>query len=85
MSFHFEAKVLNLGGGFGIRYTKEDEPIQPSQYVSEIIKEVKNLVDKYSMEMPEIWIEPGRSLVGDAGITFIKLDHQKRFQVFGNI
>ncbi|MDR6122515.1 diaminopimelate decarboxylase [Bacillus sp. SLBN-46] len=73
----FKAKVLNLGGGFGIRYTKEDEPIPPAQYVSEIIKEVKKLTEHYSMEMPEIWIEPGRSLVGDAGITLYKVGSSK--------
>jgi len=73
----FEAKVLNLGGGFGIRYTKEDEPILPSQYVSEIIREVKKLTDSYSLKMPEIWIEPGRSLVGDAGITLYKVGSSK--------
>jgi diaminopimelate decarboxylase len=73
----FEAKVLNLGGGFGIRYTKEDEPIPPSQYVSEIISEVKSLTLKYSLNMPEIWIEPGRSLVGDAGITLYKVGSSK--------
>ncbi|WP_042355213.1 diaminopimelate decarboxylase [Bacillus rubiinfantis] len=73
----FEAKVLNLGGGFGIRYTKEDEPIPPAQYVSEIIKEVKQLVEQFSLTMPEIWIEPGRSLVGDAGITLYKIGSAK--------
>ena len=73
----FEAKVLNLGGGFGIRYTKEDEPIPPSQYVSAIIKEVKHLIEQYSLEMPEIWIEPGRSLVGDAGMTLYKIGSSK--------
>jgi len=73
----FEAKVLNLGGGFGIRYTKEDEPIPPSQYVREIITEVKNLTEKYSLKMPEIWIEPGRSLVGDAGITLYQVGSSK--------
>lgn len=73
----FEAKVLNLGGGFGIRYTSEDEPILPSQYVSEIIKEVKKLVEQYSLKMPEIWIEPGRSLVGDAGITLYQVGSSK--------
>ncbi|MGG3470846.1 diaminopimelate decarboxylase [Neobacillus pocheonensis] len=73
----FEAEVLNLGGGFGIRYTKEDEPIPPSQYVSEIIKEVKKLTIQYSLDMPEIWIEPGRSLVGDAGITLYKVGSSK--------
>ncbi|MBI0576211.1 diaminopimelate decarboxylase [Neobacillus cucumis] len=73
----FEAKVLNLGGGFGIRYTKEDEPLLPYQYVSEIIKEVKSLVSGYSLRMPEIWIEPGRSLVGDSGITLYKIGSSK--------
>jgi diaminopimelate decarboxylase len=73
----FEAKVLNLGGGFGIRYTKEDEPIKPSQYVEEIIAEVKKLADHYKLSLPEIWIEPGRSLVGDAGITLYRVGSSK--------
>lgn len=73
----FEPTVLNLGGGFGIRYTKEDEPIQPSQYVTEIINEVKKLTEENSLKMPEIWIEPGRSLVGDAGITLYKIGSSK--------
>ncbi|MGG5253735.1 diaminopimelate decarboxylase [Neobacillus sp. SM06] len=73
----FEAKVLNLGGGFGIRYTKEDEPLAPAQYVTEIIRDVKKWSDLYSMKLPEIWIEPGRSLVGDAGTTLYKVGSQK--------
>ncbi len=73
----FEAKVLNLGGGFGIRYTKEDEPLAPAQYVTEIIQEVKKRSELYSMTLPEIWIEPGRSLVGDAGTTLYKVGSQK--------
>jgi diaminopimelate decarboxylase len=73
----FEATVLNLGGGFGIRYTSDDEPMLPSQYVSEIIKEVKSLMEQYSMKMPEIWIEPGRSLVGDAGTTLYQIGSSK--------
>jgi diaminopimelate decarboxylase len=73
----YEVKVLNLGGGFGIRYTKEDEPIQPSQYVKEIIAEVKKWGEHYSINMPEIWIEPGRSLVGDAGITLYHVGSSK--------
>lgn len=73
----FEAKVLNLGGGFGIRYTKEDEPIEPSRYVKEIITEAKKWALHYSLAMPEIWIEPGRSLVGDAGITLYRVGASK--------
>ncbi|WP_053367010.1 diaminopimelate decarboxylase [Bacillus sp. FJAT-27245] len=76
-AYSFKTKVLNLGGGFGIRYTDEDNPLPPSAYVSEIIAEVKQLATAHSMEMPEIWIEPGRSLVGDAGITLYKTGSSK--------
>lgn len=73
----FESKVLNLGGGFGIRYTNEDDPIPAAQYVEEIIAEVKKQAASYSMKMPEIWIEPGRSLVGDAGTTLYRIGSRK--------
>ncbi|MEH7441762.1 diaminopimelate decarboxylase [Bacillus sp. JJ1122] len=73
----FESKVLNLGGGFGIRYTNEDHPIPAAQYVVEIIAEVKKQAASYSMKMPEIWIEPGRSLVGDAGTTLYRIGSRK--------
>ncbi|MDF2037251.1 diaminopimelate decarboxylase [Cytobacillus oceanisediminis] len=73
----YEPKVLNLGGGFGIRYTEDDEPIHASQYVEEIIGEVKKQAEHYSMKMPEIWIEPGRSLVGDAGTTLYQTGSRK--------
>ncbi|WP_066047428.1 diaminopimelate decarboxylase [Robertmurraya korlensis] len=76
-AYSFESKVLNLGGGFGIRYTSEDEPIPASQYVKEIIEEVKQQAKEFSMSMPEIWIEPGRSLVGDAGTTLYKVGSKK--------
>ena len=73
----FESQVLNLGGGFGIRYTEEDQPIKPAEYVEVIIKEVKEQVSYLNMKMPEIWIEPGRSLVGDAGTTLYQIGSRK--------
>lgn len=75
--FSFEPDVLNLGGGFGIRYTSEDDPKPASEYVEEIIKEVKKQSEKYEMKIPELGIEPGRSLVGDAGITLYKVGSKK--------
>lgn len=75
--FTFEPKVLNLGGGFGIRYTEEDEPRPAAEYVEAIIKEVKKQAESYSIKVPEIGIEPGRSLVGDAGITLYKIGSRK--------
>ena len=38
----FECKVLNLGGGFGIRYTEEDKPLEPHEYVADMIKTVQD-------------------------------------------
>ncbi|MBM7661152.1 diaminopimelate decarboxylase [Bacillus mesophilus] len=73
----YTPKVVNLGGGFGIRYTAEDDPIPVSQYVVEIVEAVKKKVEELDMQMPEIWIEPGRSLVGDAGTTLYTVGSQK--------
>ncbi|WP_201713687.1 diaminopimelate decarboxylase [Rossellomorea arthrocnemi] len=77
LHYNFNPKVLNLGGGFGIRYTEDDDPIPPAQYVKEMIAAVKEEVEKYNLDLPEIWIEPGRSLVGDAGTSLYTLGSQK--------
>ncbi|MYL32680.1 diaminopimelate decarboxylase [Pontibacillus yanchengensis] len=61
--------VLNLGGGFGIKYTDEDEPLPLATYVKELVQEVKYQSMEYDFPLPEIWIEPGRAIVGDAGVT----------------
>ncbi len=73
----FVPKVVNLGGGFGIRYTEDDDPLPVSQYVIEIVEAVKGKVKELEIEMPEIWIEPGRSLVGDAGTTLYSVGSRK--------
>ena len=65
----FVCRVLNLGGGFGIRYTEEDQPLNPSEYVEVMARVVLSMTRTYNYPVPEIWIEPGRSLVGDAGTT----------------
>lgn len=73
----YECSVLNLGGGFGIRYTDEDEPLPLENYVNALIDEVEKQTAKYSVEFPEIWIEPGRSIVGDAAVTLYTVGSMK--------
>ncbi|SDM78758.1 diaminopimelate decarboxylase [Fictibacillus solisalsi] len=73
----FFPEVLNLGGGFGIRYTEEDKPLEPKEYIEAMINEVTRLSASNSVSIPEIWIEPGRSLVGDAGTTIYSVGSQK--------
>ncbi len=68
----FEAEILNLGGGFGIRYTEEDEKFDFESYagyLGAIIGAVKAGCEKYGLKRPRLMIEPGRSIVGEAGIT----------------
>lgn len=73
----FDLKVLNVGGGFGIRYTKEDEPLGIKDYVSSIVKSVEKYAIELEIELPEIWVEPGRSIVGEAGTTIYTIGTEK--------
>lgn len=76
--YQYQPNVLNLGGGFGIRYTKDDQPLPLDNYIKSMADAVQTHVDKLSMEMPEIWIEPGRSIVGNAGITLYTIGSNKQ-------
>lgn len=76
-SFGFQLNVLNVGGGFGIKYTEEDQPKPLSEYVEAITRAVKKQTDVYELELPEIWIEPGRSIVGEAGTTLYTVGTEK--------
>ncbi|MFD0619372.1 diaminopimelate decarboxylase [Paenibacillus sp. GCM10027629] len=70
-------KVVNLGGGFGIRYVEGDTPLQVSQYVKAITDGVKTHFAALGDTLPEIWVEPGRSIVGDAGTTLYTVGTSK--------
>lgn len=60
---------LNLGGGFGIKYIASDTPIAYDQYMEQVAATVKSCCKELGLEIPFIFIEPGRSIVGEAGIT----------------
>ncbi len=60
---------LNLGGGFGIRYTERDEAIPYEEYMEDVSAMVHSQCQKLGLSLPRIYIEPGRSIVGEAGIT----------------
>ncbi|WP_242849920.1 diaminopimelate decarboxylase [Clostridium aceticum] len=65
----FITKELNAGGGFGIRYTSEDHP-QPLHYFTDAIMEAVEIqCCKHNLDLPTIIIEPGRWIVGEAGVT----------------
>ncbi len=65
----FIVKDLNLGGGFGIKYTDDDNPIPYENYMEKVSVVIKEKSEEYSLPCPFIIIEPGRSIVGEAGTT----------------
>jgi len=71
-SLGFEAEILNLGGGFGVYYTDDDPKMKVedyADYVKTILSTVKEEAAKLNLSKPYVVFEPGRSIVGEAGIT----------------
>ena len=64
-----KVKILNLGGGFGIKYTATDDPIALSEYIHKVTNVVKALAQEKGIDLPFLVFEPGRSIVASAGIT----------------
>jgi len=69
VGFGFECRYLNVGGGLGIRYTEEDTPSSIGEYATVKVEGVREEMTAMGLPMPRVLIEPGRSIVGKAGIT----------------
>ncbi len=64
---------LNLGGGLGIRYLPEDRPPSVEAYVSTLARVVRRRASEGRLPLPKVMVEPGRSIVGDAGATLYRV------------
>ncbi|HCY52787.1 MAG TPA: diaminopimelate decarboxylase, partial [Kandleria vitulina] len=67
--FGIVVSKVNAGGGYGIAYNKKDEPLDFETITSEIMKVINGHYDERGWERPAVLIEPGRYVVGNAGIT----------------
>jgi len=65
----YEFDELNLGGGFGIKYLESEQPKPYADYMKNVSTVVRANCEKLGLKMPFVLIEPGRSVVGAAGIT----------------
>lgn len=76
--FNLKLDEINIGGGLGVKYTDDDLP--PSTYeIGEIIIESLNKsVEKYNIEPPAIFLEPGRSIISMAGVTLYTIGSSKQ-------
>src|SRR5699024_2596433 len=65
-SFQFIPELMNFGGGFGIRYTKEDDLLPNDYHVKDIVRTVKVQVNDIDIQMHDIWFETRMYIVDNA-------------------
>lgn len=82
--YGFEAEHINLGGGLGVRYLETDPVIDYREKIKEISIELKNTAEKLGIKLPKILMEPGRSLVADAGMTLYTVGSIKEIKGYKN-
>jgi len=81
--YNIDVGLLNIGGGFGSWYTKKDKNLKKSDYkafISAIAKELKNTVTRNNLIQPTLVIEPGRSIVAEAGFTLYTVGNIKEIK-----
>ena len=83
-AYGFTAKILNLGGGFGVRYIESDPEISITANIDAIGAHVRALCEEKDVRLPIIYMEPGRSIVADAGMTLYTVGSVKEIEGFKN-
>lgn len=73
----YEAKILNLGGGYGVRYVESDPHLDIEKSIGEVSVHIKKKCSESGIDMPKILMEPGRSIVADAGLTLYSVGSVK--------
>lgn len=68
---------LNIGGGLGIRYTESDDPPSIEEWVRDSAQAVVNACEQVNLPLPTLIAEPGRSLMGSAGVTAYTVGSRK--------
>ena len=82
--YSYTTETLNLGGGFGVKYVENDPEIDYYERIREVAQKVKNICENENFPMPKILMEPGRSLVADAGMTLYTVGGVKEVKGYKN-
>ncbi|MGE9895896.1 diaminopimelate decarboxylase [Anaerovoracaceae bacterium SGI.195] len=80
----YEAYELDLGGGYGVRYTENDPYLDIDKKVSEVAKAAKDSCKRLGIKLPVIHMEPGRSIVADAGMVLYTVGSIKKIPGYKN-
>lgn len=78
------AKQLNMGGGFGVRYVDTDPFLDVSQKIADVAEAIRANCERENIPVPTIIMEPGRSIVADAGMTLYTVGSVKRIPYYKN-
>lgn len=74
---------INLGGGFGVYYTENDVEVDIEEFMRSMIEHLEKSLDEHKLEIEKVSIEPGRSIVGNAGSTLYTVGGIK--QTYGGV
>lgn len=80
----YTVKTLNLGGGYGVPYLESDGTVDIYARIGEVAEHIRMLSEKLDFPMPFIVMEPGRSIVADAGLTVYTAGSVKRITGYKN-
>jgi diaminopimelate decarboxylase len=78
------AEELDLGGGFGVRYLESDPTIDIAANIEQIAQALKKKAAEFDIPLPAIRMEPGRSIVADAGLTLYRVGTIKKIPGYKN-
>ncbi len=82
--YSYTADELDLGGGYGVRYTECDPVIDIAKNIKEVANKIKATVSSLGIPMPRIRLEPGRSIVADTMLTLYTVGTVKRITGYKN-
>ena len=77
--FKLNLDEMNIGGGLGVKYTDSDCPPE----VKDLAKAVTEAMHKYSVDIPTIYLEPGRSIISTSGVTLYTVGSSKEVNIDG--
>ncbi len=82
--YGLECEILNMGGGFGVRYTEDDPYMDIAANIEKLASHIKALSESFNMPVPKVVMEPGRSIVADAGMTLYSVGTLKEITGYKN-
>ncbi|MDR1600635.1 MAG: alanine racemase [Oscillospiraceae bacterium] len=78
-----EVRELNLGGGFPVRFARDDDPPPVSDTLGELAYALRSMCQRKGMGLPALSLTPGRAVVQEAGTLLTRVEAVKRFEASG--